>query len=181
MADTKISNLAAVTDVLVGDEYVLARSGASKKITAADLAAGLSEALGIGVWTDYTPTLTGSVTNPTLGTASSIVGRYCSIGKLVVAMVQISFGTSGVAAGSGTYYVSVPVNFGGSAFSYARSGICLLYDSSVGSIKTGICERDAANHRLEVFQYDGTLVTASAPWTWAASDQIHLLYLYEST
>ncbi len=37
MADTKISALPAVTDVIGTDEYVLARSGASKKITAADL------------------------------------------------------------------------------------------------------------------------------------------------
>lgn len=37
MADTKISNLSAVTDVLGTDEYVLARSGATKKIDASDL------------------------------------------------------------------------------------------------------------------------------------------------
>jgi len=37
MADTKISALSAVTDVLATDEYVLARSGASKKITAANM------------------------------------------------------------------------------------------------------------------------------------------------
>jgi hypothetical protein len=41
MADTKISDLAAVTDVLGTDEYVLARSGDTNKITAADLGAGL--------------------------------------------------------------------------------------------------------------------------------------------
>ena len=38
MADTKISDLAAVTDVLTTDEFVLARSGATKKITGANLA-----------------------------------------------------------------------------------------------------------------------------------------------
>lgn len=41
MADTKISALSAVTDVLSDDEFVLARSGATKKIDAIDLAAGL--------------------------------------------------------------------------------------------------------------------------------------------
>lgn len=41
MADSKISDLAAVTDVLGTDEYELARSGASKKIAA-------SELLGVG-------------------------------------------------------------------------------------------------------------------------------------
>jgi|SRR6188472_3162402 len=42
MADKKISELAAVTDVVSGDEYVLGRSGASKKIDADDLAAGIA-------------------------------------------------------------------------------------------------------------------------------------------
>lgn len=37
MADSKISDLSAVTDVIGTDEYVLARSGATNKITAADL------------------------------------------------------------------------------------------------------------------------------------------------
>ena len=42
MADTKISGLAAVTTVSDTDEYVLARSGASKKITGANLKAGVA-------------------------------------------------------------------------------------------------------------------------------------------
>lgn len=37
MANSKISDLTAVTNVLATDEYVLARSGVSNKITAADL------------------------------------------------------------------------------------------------------------------------------------------------
>jgi hypothetical protein len=40
MADTKISNLPAVTTVADTDEYVLARSGGTKKITGANLKAG---------------------------------------------------------------------------------------------------------------------------------------------
>jgi hypothetical protein len=42
VADTKISDLAAVTDVLATDEYVLARSSTTKKITAANLSVGLT-------------------------------------------------------------------------------------------------------------------------------------------
>ena len=42
MADSKISALAAVTDVLSTDEYVLARAGATKKITGANLKAGIA-------------------------------------------------------------------------------------------------------------------------------------------
>ena len=41
MADTKISALPAVTDVQDSDEYVLARSGGTKKITGANLKTGI--------------------------------------------------------------------------------------------------------------------------------------------
>lgn len=42
MADKKISELTAVTDIVSGDEYVLARAGASKKIDVDDMAAGIA-------------------------------------------------------------------------------------------------------------------------------------------
>jgi hypothetical protein len=49
MADSKISDLAAVTDVQPTDEYVLARAGASKKIDASDMIAGF----GGGLFSSY--------------------------------------------------------------------------------------------------------------------------------
>lgn len=58
MADSKISDLAAVTDLLTTDEYVLARSGASKKITGANLRAAVQE-IGSSVLI-YRYTVTGS-------------------------------------------------------------------------------------------------------------------------
>ena len=42
MADTKISGLAAVTDVQDTDEYVIARAGGSRKITGANLKTGIA-------------------------------------------------------------------------------------------------------------------------------------------
>lgn len=45
MADTKISDLTAVTSLVGTDEFVLARSGATKKITATDLAGSLGSGL----------------------------------------------------------------------------------------------------------------------------------------
>lgn len=44
MADTKISDLAAVTDVQTSDDFVLARAGTTKRITGADLASELTGA-----------------------------------------------------------------------------------------------------------------------------------------
>lgn len=62
-----------------------------------------------GAWTSYTPVLTASNSNPTLGTGSSAQGAYIQVDKFVVAQFRIAFGTSGTAAGNGIYYVSLPV------------------------------------------------------------------------
>lgn len=57
----------------------------------------------------YTPAVTRSVGDPTLGTGSAQVGRYVQRGKAVTVWVNIKLGTTGFGAGSGSVYVSLPV------------------------------------------------------------------------
>jgi hypothetical protein len=64
---------------------------------------------GVGEFTSYTPSLTATVTNPTLGVGSQSLGSYVRVKNLIIARFFITFGTSGVAAGSGNYKVSLPV------------------------------------------------------------------------
>lgn len=54
MADSKISDLAAVTALIGTDEFVLARAGDTKKITAANLASSVSGAFSLVVNEDGT-------------------------------------------------------------------------------------------------------------------------------
>lgn len=62
MANQKISELAAVTDLLTTDEYVLARAGSSKKITGANLKAGVLSSVGdITITSDSGATGTGEI------------------------------------------------------------------------------------------------------------------------
>jgi hypothetical protein len=60
-------------------------------------------------WTSYTPVLTGSTTNPTLGTGGVIFGKYMQVGKTISVFGAYKFGTSGFTTGSGTYNISLPV------------------------------------------------------------------------
>jgi len=103
-----------VTTPAVGDEITAAQAG----VIAADL-----NALG-GAWLSYTPTVTGAVTNPGLGTGGSTAGQYLQLGKLVIVHIQIGFGT-GPTAGSGAYSVSLPV-----ATAIAQVGTANLLHSS---------------------------------------------------
>lgn len=176
MADTKISALAAVTDVLDTDEFVLARSGATKKIDGVDLRAGVT------VFGTYTPTLSASPTPPTLGTGSSVNGQYVTIGKLVIVWAKIVFGSAGAAAGSGTYTVSLPVNFDGTFDDEARTyGIATLFDA--GTTRHLAAVRGAAGTADTVIMqaHAGTVsVSNSVPWTWAVNDSLELVFVYKS-
>ena len=100
---------------------------ASTILTAAELN-------GIGEWTSYTPLLTGSTTNPTLGTGATSTGKYSRIQNLIIYKFSIFFGTSGFVAGVGNYRISLPVNStGGKAFYSSESGQTSFYDSSANA------------------------------------------------
>ena len=81
----------------------------------------------------YTPALTAVTTNPTLGTGSFQEARYQLIQKRAFVQGAIYFGSSGSAAGSGAYRISVP-----SAISIRNNnspiGFGLFYDASAGFV-----------------------------------------------
>lgn len=132
-------------------------------------------------WTAYTPALTAATTNPTLGTGSSATGSYLQVGKFVVATGRIAFGTSGVAAGSGRYSISLPpVTAVTSALSI---GIGILTDAS-GPTTFGIFPRVATSSTFFMYldnQTTGTFGCSSAlPVVPAASDTYDYLVVYQA-
>lgn len=132
--------------------------------------------------TSFTPTLEASTTNPTLGSGSSSVGQYSQHGGLIMGRLAISFGTSGVAAGSGTYFLIMPVPI-------LTSGAPVPLSIGGG----GITDSSGADDRLvRLYWLTGddadrvringegftNAATSSSPWTWAASDQIWASFCY---
>ena len=133
-----------------------------------------------GAWTNYTPTLTASTTNPTLGTGSSTVGRYSQVGKTVTGYGAILFGSSGAAAGNGEYLVSLPVariNGGEQPL-----GSIVLRDASAGYIASiGTLQGRAGDASKAILVINSVAMAgATSPWTWAASDQIWFQFTYEA-
>lgn len=136
-------------------------------------------------WETWTPALTASTTSPTLGTGSTVAGKYTRINKLVVANFSITFGTSGVAAGTGTYRISVPINsVGTQVFQQNELGSVLIRDASTQN--TMMCHAYFDNVAYFILAYPGTYggilanVTNAAPWTWAASDTLSGQIIYEA-
>lgn len=139
----------------------------------------------VGEWTSYTPVLTASTTNPTLGTGSTVIGSYVQIKNVVIYRFYIGFGTSGVNAGSGFYYVSLPVTASqfGNFFS-ASSGQTAFYDSSANSIYFANAWMDTSARISIIYQqtFNGPMlnVTNSVPVTAAANDVISGYMIYQA-
>lgn len=129
-------------------------------------------------WETWTPALTASTTNPTLGTGSTTTGRYGRINKTVFGNCRIIFGTSGVNAGSGFYFVSLPVTAQASG---VMSGYGYIFDSSTGLVRHTAVVLDSTT-RVSLYLENATnyAVAATNPWTWAASDQISFYFEYEA-
>ena len=117
MADQKISDLAAVTDVQSTDEYVLARSGDNKKITGASLITELGGGGGGELaYVEFTSPVTVSATSA--ATATTVV----SAGAVTYAAVPILI------------QVFVPVV---DTLAAGRVGVFVLYDGSTNLGRIG--------------------------------------------
>lgn len=130
-------------------------------------------------WISYTPTLTGSSSNPTVG-AGSINGKYRRVGDSVECMIGVTFG-SGMSAGSGTYLFSLPtgftidstkINLNGNA---QTLGNIWLYDDS-GNQYTGTVIANASDYTKVRVSVSTGILTNAFPVTWAANDSFTMRF-----
>jgi hypothetical protein len=127
----------------------------------------------IGTWQTYTPTLTATTTNPTLGTGSVADGYYTVIDKVMIVQFYIKFGSSGAAAGSGEYRISTPSGFPTGSSQY-NMGWAWLYDQNVATAYGAIFDRvNTSDDEVRMYIYGNPIgVTDSNPFTWTTNDQI---------
>ena len=130
-------------------------------------------------WETWTPALTASTTNPTLGTGSTATGRYGRINKTVFGNCRVFFGTAGANAGSGFYFVSLPITAQAAGNLVAGSGY--VKDASTGLVRHVSVAIDSTS-RVGLYLEDqiNYAVSSTNPWTWAASDQIQFSFEYEA-
>jgi hypothetical protein len=144
-------------------------------------AATLNTIGAVGV--SYVPALTAVTTNPTLGTSSFADGRYQLIQKRAFVEGAIYFGTSGAAAGTGDYRISVP-----SAVSIRSNnspiGYGLFYDASAGytfyPLQAFIISPTTFSLVVASPAYTaGSVLSATVPVVPTNSDQIRFTLCYE--
>ena len=131
------------------------------------------------VFSDWVPVLTAVTTNPTLGTGSSATGRYTENGKLVQGWARILFGTSGTAAGSGEYRISLPVPPRTVANLVAvGGGIAWPGTGSVVDVEAQII---ASGTTMALYiATSGTKVAHNVPAGFTANGEIVVHFMYEA-
>lgn len=142
------------------------------------------DVLGSTFSSTYTPALTGSTTNPNLGTGGVIQGRYTLWnGHWCTVRVSLQWGTSGT-AGSGQYLISLPVQTNSNiTVGVSNVGSVLMRDASAGpALASGVCYAVASSTTMALFADTSGGVTNAVPWTWGGSgDYITATLTYETS
>jgi hypothetical protein len=170
---------------LAPDDFVSASayqtSGSPKNIVGGSMSIVRLAAADDAPWQSYTPALTASTTNPTLGSGSSATAKFKQIGKTVHVRGQISFGTSGTNAGSGEYRVSLPTGLPQLSDTNGALGSSVLFDSSASSFALAVVYGGAGTTVVRLAISGASLVVShGAPWAWDASDILTFEFTYET-
>lgn len=152
---------------------------AGSVLTAAELN-GIGEA-----WTSYTPVWTASTTNPDIGNGT-ILGKYCQVNKLVVARINVSFGST-TTYGSGTWLFSYPVTAAAPISANERilsSGQYLDSNTSASyNLLVSYNSTSGSAFRIQVFSNASQtlqIMAATVPITAANNDAFQLNFCYEA-
>ena len=126
-----------------------------------------------GVAHTYTPTWTGSGSNPAIGDGT-IVARYQRFGRRVHLQIDATMGST-TTYGTGTWSFSLPTTIPapGSGSSY---GACRMFDSGT-IIRTGVSIVSGSTVTAEADSATGSVGT-TVPFTWANGDRLSIDVIY---
>jgi hypothetical protein len=136
----------------------------------------------LGAVGTYTPALTASSANPSLGTGGLAQGWYGLNGQKVDIWFHLSFGTSGVSAGSGVYRISFPPGLTPMvSLPDTLAGTCRLIDNSAGPAEVPAFCLVTQAQGVVLVATGGGYIQGSSPWTWTTQDRLvgHATYLLD--
>lgn len=134
-------------------------------------------------WKTFTPTLTSGSGTPNIGSTGVYTGSYTQIGTSVLARWKIQWGGSGIASGTGAYFIALPL-----PAATAQVGLTIgngyTYDASTAYLTAFTIYADTATKMALL--YNTTLnagyavLGAGVPWTFAGSDYVEGAIQYEA-
>jgi hypothetical protein len=131
------------------------------------------------VWETWVPALTASTTNPNLGSTGTSVGRYARINKTIFGNATFVFNGTGIAAGTGFYFCSLPFTAQGAGLTV---GSVIAIDVSTFASNAQLCQTDTPNRLISAGTGGGGLVASlqATTFAWAAGDFIRYNFCYEA-
>jgi hypothetical protein len=127
-------------------------------------------------WTVYTPTWTGSLSNPAIGDGK-IEGRFFKQGSLIIYNGLINVGST-TTFGSGDWRISLPVACANNDPNVAIGSLYLL-DAGTRNY-TGITYMFGTNAFYMINDNSTGAVGPTIPFTWATNDLIRWTIVYEA-
>lgn len=155
--------------------------GTGETVTAALLNQEIRDQLNsmFDAWTPYTPTWTGSTTNPVLGNGS-IAGRYLKIGRTCHVQIELYMGSS-TTYGSGGWLLGLPA--AASAAGGNRIGPVHAFQSSRVAGQIVIAPSAAVGLLLFPASTSASFLSGASgtvPFTWASGGRIFVSMTYET-
>jgi len=132
----------------------------------------------LGAWTAYTPALTASTTNPTLG-SSTLIGRYKLLdSKTLVVHIHLQVTTGGAwNAGSGNWQFSLPSGNAKNTTGSIQIVSCHVLDNGTAHY-AGIAKISANATKFDeniIADASGSrILSHNVPITWATGDQVNI-------
>lgn len=123
---------------------------------------------------NYTPTLTGSVSNPTLGASPEQFGEFSVLGNICSVAVRIAVGGAGFSNGSGDVQCSVPIAPDStSATRLMTVGSGFFRDVSLADAHMQAAQiLDSTKFFFRGQSASSDSLTYAVPVTWASNDQL---------
>lgn len=136
----------------------------------------------IAGWTAYTPSWTGSTSNPALGNGT-IYGRYKVVGKVCTVLVEIVMGTT-TTFGTGFWMVSLPftaANPASTSSNFAWIGTARAHSATTWYIGATAVTKNGSTMKVHE---DSAAAEWSATrphaWVGAANNYLHAQVTYET-
>lgn len=127
-------------------------------------------------WTAFTPTWSGSVSNPAVGNGSA-AGFYLQVGKTVRFRLIVTMGST-TTYGSGAWGLTLPI-----APSNSQAVACVYVDDSASLRCAGtawLTNGSGIFRMIPPTDAPSAGITATTPFTWAVNDQLIVSGTYET-
>jgi hypothetical protein len=132
-----------------------------------------------GAWTSYTPTWTGSGSNPSLGNGT-LTGRYSKVGRTVTVHINLIPGST-TTYGSGNYNWLLPFAAANNGCSYILQAHLLGTDRWMGQmVISPAATTTSAFFNLSTTNSRIDFMTPTRPETFANGSQLRITGTYES-